>query len=212
MSSTTKKNYKKKSSKPSIIDKCQHDLDASSKLTQLWNCFEKMRRLKKWTYILLFYVQVWPCCRICRLRGLKSDTTLFHWLGNSTPTFSRYYFNYFVTKQPRNSLIFDNYALFEPALFSGMTTKLLVKFSACLPWHNKKQLKFLCVSTKKWFSSWEQAARLVVLLMPQLADEGAHTCARASRSLAEPARKQNSAERAVSCMAQRYGVPPYSAH
>ena len=100
MSSTTKKTTKK-SSKPSIIDKCQHDLDASSKLTQLWNCFEKMRRLKKWTYILLFYVQVWPCCRICRLRGLKSDTTLFHWLGNSTPTFSQYYFNYFVTKQPR---------------------------------------------------------------------------------------------------------------
>ena len=174
------KKLQKKSSKPSIIDKCQHDLDASSKLTQLWNCFEKMRRLKKWTYILLFYVQVWPCCRICRLRGLKSDTTLFHWLGNSTPTFSQYYFNYFVTKQPRNSLISDNYTLHKPALFSGMTTKLLVKFSACLPWHNKKQLKFLCVSTKKWFSSWEQAARLVVLLMPQLADEGApHTCARA---------------------------------
>ena len=68
--------------------------------------------------------------------------------------------------------------LYKPALFSGMTTKLLVKFSACLSWHNKKQLKFLCVSTKKWFSSWEQAARLV-LQMPQLADEGAHTCARA---------------------------------
>ena len=120
-----------------------------------------------------------PVAEFADWEALNLTQLCFTGLEIVHPRFHNIISNYFVTKQLKNSLIFDNYTLCKPALFSGMTTKLLVKFSACLPWHNKKQLKFLCVSTKKWFSSWEQAARLVVLLMPQLADEGAHTCARA---------------------------------